>query len=277
MFSDIRALHAIYPLLPDGTIYKNATSERYERAKCIRDAFVHVDLGPMDALDGVESHGVSCVLRSIRTSDDGVSRIASVSVLCAEYGIGSIEDTGTSYDIPICTNKDEYKYTYDEYTGSNSTAHLVHGYIVADDRITDGDVGLYIHPDCVVVSQRPPSLYALYDANLYKSGEHAGPQQLVGLDKLADVWFVDGNNASASLSSGGVTVSLSAGAGMGIYNAPPFIDVEEEDIDLIGITSLNGLSGDVSIIGESSVLVDVSALEKGVRVELSLNETKQEE
>lgn len=279
MFSDIRALQSVYPLLPDSTIYKDSTSERYTRARCIRDAFVHVDLGPSDAADNATRHGVACVLKGVRTASDGTSKVASVAVMCEEYGIINTtgDDTACVYDIPLYTHKDEYKYAYDEYTGSNDPTHLIHGYIVADDSIQNGDIDLYIHPDCIVVSQRPPSLYAINSTKMKKGGVHTGEDQyLVRMSDLSGVWFVDGHNANVSLYPDGVTILLTPESGLGVYDAQPFVDADA-DIDKIGITSINGLSGAVQIAGGPSVRVNATTISRGICVELSVNEAKQEE
>ena len=179
-----------------------------------------------------------------------VGSTATVHVVCHWYGYNENIDVPIVYGgIPTGNN---WMYALDAVTWPENAP----------------EEGYRIHPACLAFQQKAPTLYiegsttgtppiVTYPED--PDDEYMSPY-LLDTDMIAwEDWLEleNGHNVEVSGSSDSVVFTGAVGIGKGVFPAKPYVTDDDWSYKKgLGIRSINGLTGDVLILGERSV--DVS-------------------
>ena len=132
----------------------------------------------------------------------------------------------------------------------------------------EAEDGADIHPDCLVLLQEAPTL-SVEVTGSYDTDHHR-ESQMLRIPDSAVLTFRNGHNVAASGTSQGnvLTLTLDCGSenGLGIWRESPWADEGLPTFDAVGLRSINGVAGDVRILGDASVVVDVTVSESVVNL-----------
>lgn len=150
------------------------------------------------------------------------------------------------------------------------------------------DAQVYLHPDCIVLEQDKPRLMLLSRAyGTMDSDEAPGMQWLLDVDEDIDlpdnlygqapsevIAFVDGHNTEVTSTSGVITITGAAGAGLGAVAPSSYADASElsDAGTFTGLRTINGISGQVGIVGGGAVSVDNAVVNGQVKITVRANE-----
>lgn len=247
MSESIRDLAGWYPLLPNGTTIPDA-------AKNILDMRVHAMLDPGDfTIHGSGATAVS-VARAFLTGMSSSSATVVVRSLPSRW-MWDVDSVETTYTIPVYVGRDAVPPPGEPYVVCAATPAAV-----------TFDPPYEIHPDCLVIMQRSPSLWFMLrgpvsstDAQPTAAGRIDGRvDPLPTAATLSKLSFEDGFNVSVSGSESSLVFTGNAGAGAGVWTVSPFNDVQAWNTRPgRGLRSINGQTGAIMLEGSPSVNLSV--------------------
>ena len=225
-----------YPILPSGSWDINYTPE----AADIIDARVCV------LLDCFELGTQTCIEAFITAVNN---HEATITVYWRENG-GKAKHK--ELIVPVFTGKNAY----------GSLKDRASNYVLLSSAVSFSGKKLRLHPDCLLLAQKPPKLDVWNRTKVYSddgiNGEpKAGPQYR---QQRNCIDIDNGHNTQITYdeTSGTITIQGGAGLGLGIYTEPPYVsggswEAAYETRPHVGLRTINGITEDVTITTGASV------------------------
>ena len=128
----------------------------------------------------------------------------------------------------------------------------------------------YINPACILILQEPPKI-SVQETVEY----HSDRTRISRIVELEDTIAIEsGYNVAALVNSNDTTayITFNCGSenGKGVWISSPWSDKDITQEDIVGLLSINGITGDVSIIGDASVEVTTTQEAVGQENEVTL-------
>lgn len=229
-----------YPILPSGQWDINNTPE----AADILDARVCI------LLDCFELGTQTCIEVFITgVTSNTTSKKATIAVYWRENGG---EAKHKELIVPVFIGKNAY----------GSLEDRASGYVLLSSAVSFSGKKLRLHPDCLLLAQKPPKLDVWNRTKVYSddgiNGESkVGPQyrqqrNCIDLD--------NGHNTQITYdeTSGTIIMEGGAGLGLGIYTEPPYVsggswEAAYKTHPHVGLRTINGITESVTITTGASV------------------------
>lgn len=233
MSNALKELAVSYPFMPDAS-----TPASLKRIKDVRIVYI------LPAADMVEPgrHSLEHYAELISISEDE----AIFKIVCVVFGVDE------QVTVPVIVGIDAVPTT--------------NSYVLVDEPVTYSGTHS-LHPDCLLFLQLAPRLSVVERTNVTKEGTavYSDPVPVSG----PTVKINNGHNVRVSGSTSNIRFSGGAGAGKGLYEELPFIDITPEDLQIgQGLRSINGLTHNVNIIGDTSARVQSFS---GITIQITPN------
>lgn len=235
MYNDVYSLYVSYPFLPDTA----ATAQDLQVLRNILDLRVWVNLAPADPV------------HTDTNLDDWKVVLTGISQDTAYVSFSSVSyDTVIDLDIPVYHVNDDPPAAAENYVIVRDTPEP---YLFVENNFIPR-----IHPDCCTIHQIPPQLTI---TQRYNQDAHTGAAEIE--DYICPdgcrLIFNEGHNTSVRFHNTYINFNVAPGAGLGKYTEFPWKGYQGKLLTPAGgLRSINGISGNVEILGGPGINVEVT-------------------
>lgn len=267
MSNTVRELANWYPIIPIPDPSAVITPAPYEIARKITDARIRINVKPFATLEYL-AYTQNAVKATIEAIEDDVAEIAVTS--SAEPDIEGAELATSdglwhvSMLVPVYEDIDSEPYADSFVIVPNS-----------DITIPEALSGrLVLHPSCIEIRQLPPRLMLFDRGGVYSTDSNTETHVVTPVQTVyyasTSPHLVSGHNVSISVDGQALVFKGASAAGKGVYTEPPYVD---PDVTYAvhkgrGMRSVNGFTGNVSIVGDASVLVTTQENEGDIEIHI---------
>jgi len=267
---DIRDLSEWYPLLPGKIGNTTAVETAVDAALSnILDIRITLELLPGNPgpANSYNYDAIVCrLVRVYRTYEN------DVEVWKADIKIdglyipvnGVLTNSGTGQTLVV---------TLPVYAGRNTLPATAANYLLLEHFAELDNIEYVIHPDCLTVYQKPPSLTFFERAGVRKE-DRPGNDQATRKDRveMQPLSLADGHNVTVELIGDILTFTGDDGVGLGVYTIPPYID---EDVSYSvspgkGLRSINGYTDNVTLDTSRTIKLQSSGTADTVSLTISV-------
>jgi hypothetical protein len=210
-----------------------------------------------DALKAVRDMRIALLLPSTSAVPDSMAY---------DFKITALTSSGATVDMRLGGGA-AFSSTLTIPLRTSGTTTVMSSFVALDDApATEWSGSIDIHPDCVILMQEAPRISVEVTSSYYS--DHSRSSEVIGIPPEAVasdgvLRFAHGYNVvvDANDRTDALSISFDCGSdnGLGTWRTSPWTDKTLDEFKVTGLRGINGVTGNVIILGDASVNINTTA------------------